>query len=124
MNGILQDLRHALRQLRSTPGFTATAVLTLALGVGATTAIFSLMQQLMLRSLAVTRPEQLWRLGDADLCCYHDGYSQGDGNSENGWNFFSWDAYKFFRANTSAFQNLAAFQIGGANAHLAVRRAG
>ena len=126
MNGILQDLRYALRQLRKGPGFAATAVLTIALGIGGTTAIFSLMQQVMLRSLSVTRPDQLWRLGDAEICCYHDGYSQGDGSSapQNHWNLFSWDAYKFFRANSTSFHNLAAFQIGGANAHLAVRRAG
>src|SRR4029079_10002531 len=120
MNGILQDLHHALRQLQKSPGFLITAVLAVAFGIGATTAIFSLMQQVMLQSLAVTRPGELWRIGDAEICCYHDGYSQGDGDSapQNDWNFFSWDAYKFFRANTSAFQDLAAFQIGGANAHL------
>jgi len=117
-------MRYAVRQLRKSPGFAATAALTVALGIGATTAIFSLMQQVMLRSLSVTRPEQLWRIGDAAICCYHDGYSQGDASSENGWNFFSWEAYKSFRANTTAFQDLAAFQIGGANAHLAVRPAG
>jgi len=126
MNGILQDLHHALRQLQKSPGFLITAVLAVAFGIGATTAIFSLMQQVMLQSLAVTRPGELWRIGDAEICCYHDGYSQGDGDSapQNDWNFFSWDAYKFFRANTSAFQDLAAFQIGGANAHLAIRRTG
>ncbi len=53
MTGLLQDLRHALRQFRKSPGFAATAILTLALGVGATTAIFTLIQQVMLRSLPV-----------------------------------------------------------------------
>ncbi len=100
------------------PAFTATAVLTLALGIGATTAIFTLVQQVMLRSLPVVNPEQLWRVGDSAQCCYSARYTQGD------WQFFSWEAYKFFRANTPGFQDLAAFQIGEGNAELGVRRAG
>jgi putative ABC transport system permease protein len=115
---IWRDLRHAVRQLRRSPAFTATVLITLALGIGGTTAIFTLVQQVMLRSLPVTRPDQLWRIGDSDSCCYSDRYSQGD------WNFFSWEAYKFFRANTAAFQDLAAFQIGQGNAELGVRRTG
>jgi hypothetical protein len=58
---VLADLREALRQLRKAPGFTTTAVITLALGIGATTAIFTLVHQVMLKSLPVTRPEELWR---------------------------------------------------------------
>jgi len=50
-------------------GLTATAVVTLALGIGATAAIFTLIQQVMLRPLAVAKPEQLWRIGDAVTCC-------------------------------------------------------
>jgi predicted permease len=112
--------------LRKSPGFTAVAVLTLALGIGATTAIFTLIQQVMLRSLAVARPDQLWRIGDSDRCCFANGYTQGNGDvlSQNKWNFFSWEAYKHLRANTPAFENLAAFQVGEANAYLAVRRTG
>ena len=117
-------MRHTFRQLRQSPAFTATAVLTLALGIGATTAIFTLVQQVILRSLPVARPEQLWRIGDAVSCCYSDGYTQGDDNArpQNDWNLFSWEAYKLFRA-TPAFEQLAAFQIGEGNAHLSVRRA-
>ncbi|HYM08044.1 MAG TPA: ABC transporter permease [Terriglobales bacterium] len=126
MGTLIWDLRYGLRMLRKSPGFTAVAVLTLAIGIGATTAIFTLVQQVMLRSLAVTRPEQLWRIGDSDRCCFSNGYTQGSGDSlqQDNWNFFSWEAYKHFRANTPAFENLAAFQVGEANAYLAVRRTG
>ena len=124
MGMLIWDLRYGLRMLRQSPGFTVIAVLTLALGIGATTAIFTLIQQVMLRSLPVARPEQLWRIGDSDLCCFSNGYRQGNGLPQNNWNFFSWEAYKNFRANTPAFENLAAFQVGEANAYLAVRRAG
>lgn len=118
LEGIWRDVRHAVWQQRHSPAFTATAVVTLALGIGATTAIFTLIQQVMLRSLPVAHPEQLWRIGDSDQCCYSARYSQGD------WNFFSWEAYKLFRAHTPAFQDLAAFQLGEGNAELGVRRAG
>src|SRR5215510_10640043 len=125
LHSLFCDCRDALRQLRQSPSFTVTAILTLALGIGATTAIFTLLQQVMLRSLPVARPEQLWRIGDAVSCCYSDGYSQGNGNERpsNDWNFFSWEAFKLFRAGTFAFERLAAFQIGEGNAYLSVRRA-
>ena len=121
-----RDIRYALRVLRKSPAYTVVAILTLALGIGGTTAIFTLIQQVMLRSLPVSQPDQLWRVGDTALCCYSDGYTQGDGNlrPQNDWNLFSWEAYKVFRTNTAAFEELAAFQIGEANAHLGVRRAG
>jgi predicted permease len=102
--------------LRKNPGFTTVAILTLALGIGATTAIFTLVQQVMLRPLPVVQPDQLWRVGDAVRCCYWTGYAQ------NNWSFFPWEAYKLFRANTPAFEELAAFQVG--NAALGVRRHG
>jgi hypothetical protein len=70
----------------------------------------------MLRSLPVARPEQLWRIGGPVGCCHGYGYTQGD------WSFFSWETYKLFRANTAAFEDLAAFQVGDAG--LGVRRAG
>ena len=126
MGLLIWELRFGLRTLRKSPSFTVVVILTLALGIGATTAIFTLIQQVMLRSLAVTRPDQLWRIGDSDRCCFANGYTQGNGNdvSQNSWNFFSWEAYKHLRANTPAFENLAAFQLGEANAYLAVRRTG
>ena len=59
---MVADLRDAARQLRKAPGFTATALITLGLGIGATTAIFTLVHQVMLKSLPVARPEELWVL--------------------------------------------------------------
>src|SRR5271169_3131950 len=116
---MLADLRDALRQLRKAPGFTITAVITLALGIGATTAIFSLVQQVMLKSLPVTRPDELWRIGDKVRCCNWGGYTQGE---DGDFSLFSWEAYKNFRAQTPEFVDLAALQAG--NAALGVRRAG
>ncbi len=113
------DLQEALRQLRKEPGVTATALITLALGIGATTAIFTLVHQVMLKSLPVAKPEELWRIGDKVRCCNWGGYTQGeDGN----FSLFSWEAYKNFRAQTPEFTDLAALQAG--NAPLGVRRAG
>jgi putative ABC transport system permease protein len=116
---MLADLREALRQLRKAPGVTTTAVITLALGIGATTAIFTLVHQVILKSLPVTKPEELWKIGDKIRCCNWGGYIQGD---DGAFSLFSWEAYKNFRAHTPEFTDLAALQAG--NAPLAVRRAG
>ncbi|MBS1811953.1 MAG: ABC transporter permease [Acidobacteria bacterium] len=115
----MTDLKEALRRLRKTPGFTMTAVITLALGIGATTAIFTLVHQVMLKSLPVTKPEELWRVGDKVRCCNWGGYTQG---SDGNFSLFSYEAYKHFRDNTPEFVDLAALQAG--NAPLGVRRAG
>ena len=116
---MVTDLRDALRQLRKAPGFTTTAIITLALGIGATTAIFTLIHQVMLKSLPVAKPEELWRIGDKIRCCNYGGYTQGnDGN----FSLFSWEAYKNFREHTPEFTDLAALQAG--NAPLGVRGAG
>ena len=109
---MLADVKYALRRFNKSPGFTATAVVTLALGIGATAAIFTLIQQVMLRSLAVAKPEQLWRIGDASTCCYSTGYTQSNHAAENDWTMFSWEAYQRFRGDSAAFEQLAAFQVG------------
>jgi predicted permease len=116
---MLADLRDAFRQLRKAPVFASTAVITLALGIGATTAIFTLVHQVMLKSLPVVQPDELWRIGDKIRCCNWGGYTQG---SEGDFTLFSWEAYKNFREHTPEFSELAALQAG--NAPLGIRRAG
>src|SRR5437660_7645440 len=116
---MLADLRDATRQLRKAPGFTTTALITLSLGIGATTAIFTLVHQVMLKSLPVTKPAELWRMGDKDRCCNWGGYTQ---SAEGDLSLFSWEAYQHFRAHTPEFVDLAALQAG--NATLGVRRVG
>ena len=115
---LVQDSRLALRQLRTSPGFTAIAILTLALGIGANTAIFTLVHAVMMTSLPVPNPEQLYSLGDTKLCC--DTTEIAD-LSEN-FALFSFPLYKHLRDNTPEMSDLAAFQSWLAN--LSVRRSG
>ena len=105
MNASMQDVRFAFRRMRRSPGFVATAVLTLALGIGATTAIFTLVYQVILRSLPVAHPEQLYKVGKEIECCVEGG-SQGD------WLLFSYDLYKQFRDHTPGTDGVAAVQAG------------
>src|SRR5215469_13974217 len=93
METILQDLRHGLRRLRRAPGFTLTALATLALGIGATTAIFTLAYQVILRSMPVEHPEQLYKVSKETDCCVTGGL-QGD------WHLFSYDLYRTLRDQT------------------------
>lgn len=116
LESVIQDVRFGLCLLRKNPGFTAVAVVTLALGLGATTAIFTLVHAVLLSSLPVTRPAELYRVGDAENCCVQGGLQEN-----NNWSLFSYDQYKMFRDNTPGFTELAAFQA--AATMVGVRRA-
>ncbi|HTH54103.1 MAG TPA: ABC transporter permease [Edaphobacter sp.] len=105
METILQDLRHGLRRLRRAPGFTLTALATLALGIGATTAIFTLTYQVILRSMPVEHPEQLYKVGQEIECCV-------DGGLQGHWRIFSYDLYRTLRDETPGIDGLAAVQAG------------
>jgi predicted permease len=106
IEALIQDTRHTLRRLRNTPAFTITTVLTLALGIGATTSIFTLVYTVLLKSLAVANPGELYRVGKEARCCYWGGYSQ-----DKEFSLVSYDLYKQFRDKTTGFAELAAFSV-------------
>lgn len=110
-----QDVRYGLRQLRKSPGFTIVAVLTLALGIGANTAIFTLVHAILLKSLPVSHPEQLYNLGDDSDCCSLSG-------SQDSFTLFSYPLYKEVRDHTPEFSEIAAFRSHMLN--VGVRRSG
>ncbi len=108
METLVQDLRYAVRQLRKSPGFTLTAIVTLALGIGANTAIFTLVQGILLRSLPVADPSQLYRIGDTDNCCVNGGFVEENGDFD----IFSYDLYLHLKGSAPEFESLAAVQAG------------
>ncbi len=109
------SFRYALRQFRLSPVFTAAAVLTLALGIGGTTAIFTLIHAVMLRSLPVSDPGRLYRVGEGDDCCV-------EGGPQDQWGMFSYSLYQRLQTETPEFEEVAAFQAG--RGRLSVRRQG
>ncbi|HEV2493969.1 MAG TPA: ABC transporter permease [Terriglobia bacterium] len=115
MQDLFSNLRYAARQFRRAPVFTAAAVLTLALGIGGTTAIFTLIHAVMLRSLPVKDPGQLYRVGDGDDCCV-------EGGPQDRWGFFSYALYERLKSQAPEFEEVAAFQAG--NWLASVRRQG
>ena len=115
MKTLGQDLRYAWRQLRNAPAFTLTAVLTLALGIGANTAVFTLVHEVLLKSLPVANPSGLYRLGDKYDCCV-------EGGLQEDWTMFSYPLYQYFRDHTQEYETLAASQTNRPD--LSVRREG
>src|SRR5258708_2978041 len=103
LQDFLQDMRFAARTLRKVPGFTIVAVVTLALGIGANTAIFTLVHAITLRSLPVTNPGQLYRLGDNNNCCVWGGFQRDFG-------IFSYSLYRHLRDESPEFDQMAAFE--------------
>src|SRR2546428_432664 len=106
-----QDLRYALRGMGKSPGFTATAVLSLALGIGANTAIFSLIDALMLRLLPVRHPEQLVVFGTGHATGVNGGFPRGQED------LFSQPFYQQIRAKNQVYSDLAAIESMSVNAH-------
>lgn len=117
MSRLYRDIKFALRQLRNAPGFTITAVLTLALGIGANASIFTLVNAVLLQDLPVTDPAMLVRVGDTDDCCVNGGMPD-----HNDYSIFAYDLYLYLQANTPEFQDLAAVQAGGGRGSITARR--
>jgi predicted permease len=101
MESLIQDIRYALRMMAKSPAFTAVVVLTLALGIGANTAIFSIVNALMLRALPVINPHGLAIIGAPDRV---NSYSYGSPQVD----LFSFPFYKEFLAGNEAFSSVAA----------------
>ena len=115
MSELLSNLRYALRQFGLSPIFAAAAVLTLALGIGGTTAIFTLIHAVMLRSLPVTDPGTLYRIGEGDDCCV-------EGGPQDRWGMVSYPLFERLKKETPEFGEIMAFQAG--RGEMSVRRQG
>jgi macrolide transport system ATP-binding/permease protein len=115
MSQVAQDLRYALRQLWNAPRFTFASVATLALGIGVSTAAFTLFHGMLLQSLPAAEPRQLFRIGDTLTCCDYIGYPEDDGD----FSLFSSDLYQHLKDAAPEFQGLAASQAE--DQHFAVR---
>jgi macrolide transport system ATP-binding/permease protein len=104
---LLQDMRYANRQLRKSRGFTITTVITLALGIGANAAIFTLVNAVLLKNLPVVNPSTLIRIGNTNECCVNSGIQDpGD------YALFATDTWHQLQKNTPEFEDLAAMQSG------------
>jgi predicted permease len=107
-NTAMNDLKLALRQFRKSPGFAATVILTISLGIGANVAIFTLVHAVLLKSLPVANPASLYRVGDLDDCCVNSGFENDNGDFD----LFSYDLYRNLGESAPEFEQLAAFQSG------------
>jgi predicted permease len=103
MTSLLQDLRYALRQLRQSPGFAAIAVMTIALGIGATTAMFSVVNAILLRPLPFREPERLIAVGE---------YDTRHGDAGNVIGSVSHPNVADVRARNRSFEDVAAYKWG------------
>src|ERR1700733_13956694 len=112
----MQDDYVALRQFRKSPAFAITVILTIALGIGANTAIFTLVHEILLKSLPVTDPKTLYRGGDLDDCGVNGGFINENGDFD----MYSYELYKHLQETTPEFESLAAMQSG--NNEMSVRR--
>ena len=113
MQIVLGNLRYVIRQFRMSPIFTGAAILTLALGIGGTTAIFTLINAVMLRSLPVADPAALYRIGEGDNCCVQSG-------PQNEWGMYSYPLVERLKTEVPEFEQVTAFQAG--LGRLSVRR--
>ena len=102
MTTLLQDIRYALRMLLKSPGFTVVAVLTLALGIGANTAIFSVLDSVLLRSLPVSHPEELALLSDPDA---HGSDFGGEGGERS---LLAYSEFQYLRDHNEVFSKIFA----------------
>ena len=118
METLFKDIRYGLRGLLKRKGFAAIAVVTLALGIGANTAIFTLVNAVMLKSLPVSHPEQLVFFSETT----GEGTSTHDVPMTGEWKRFPYETYLYFRDHNQSFQDIAAFRSG--ESRLSVRRAG
>src|SRR5262245_23745254 len=115
MTSFLRDVSYALSQFRTARGFAVTAILTLALGIGGTTAIFTLIHAVMLKSLPVVDPSSLYRIGDGSNCCVQ-------GGPQDQWGLFSFPLFERITAEAPEFEEVTAFQAG--QGRMSVRRQG
>src|SRR4051812_34317644 len=106
MNSLIQDLRYALRQLRKSPGFSITVIVTLALGIGANAAVFSLFDQVLLRMLPVQKPQELVRFEWKGA--FNGSMSSFGGDSKDHQNYFSYPMYKDLRDQNQVFSGILA----------------
>src|SRR5580693_7191926 len=106
MNSLLKDLRFAVRQLRRSPAFTLTVIVTLALGIGANAAVFTLFDQVLLRMLPVQRPQELVRFEWNGA--FNGSMSSFGGDSEGHINYFSYPMYKDLRDQNQVFSGILA----------------
>ncbi len=116
-DSLLNDIRYSWRGLLKRPGFTAIALVILALGIGANTAIFTLINAVVLKPLPVNKPEELVLFNDSPS----EGTRTSDGDISAGrWDHFSYASYRYFHEHDRSFQELSAFRSG--ESRVSVRR--